>query len=152
MTDNATSWWMLSGHLFQNVMLLMMGSAEELPQAPSERPKFIEDMSDAEAAAAVSGVCVRKRNSRRRCGRRCRRGVGGVGGGVGGVGEVWEVWEEVYVGGGVGGGVEGVGGGVRGRRWYNLCKFDGNLHTHTYHNYHSCLCQLVWRTLATHAT
>ena len=89
MTDNATSWWMLSGHLFQNVMLLMMGSAEELPQAPSERPKFIEDMSDAEAAAAVSGVCVRKRNSRRRCGRcrRCRRGVGGsVGGGVGGGG------------------------------------------------------------------
>lgn len=39
-------------------MLLMMGSAEELPQAPSERPKFIEDMSEAEAAAAVSGVCV----------------------------------------------------------------------------------------------
>ena len=36
----------------------MMGSAEELPQAPSERPKFIEDMSEAEAAAAVSGVCV----------------------------------------------------------------------------------------------
>ena len=45
-------------HLLQNVMLLMMGSAEELPQAPSERPKFIEDMSEAEAAAAVSGVCV----------------------------------------------------------------------------------------------
>ena len=45
-------------HLLQNVMLLMMGSAEELPQAPSERPKFIEDMSEAEAAAAVSRVCV----------------------------------------------------------------------------------------------
>ena len=59
MTDNVSCWWMLSGHLFQNVMLLMMGSAEELPQAPLERPKFIEDMSDAEAAAAVSGVCVR---------------------------------------------------------------------------------------------
>lgn len=52
------NWWTLSGHLLQNVMLLMMGSAEELPQAPSERPKFIEDMSEAEAAAAVSGVCV----------------------------------------------------------------------------------------------
>ena len=62
-------WWMLSGHLFQNVMLLMMGSAEELPQAPLERPKFIEDMSDAEAAAAVSGVCVGGKSRRRRCGR-----------------------------------------------------------------------------------
>lgn len=35
-------------------MLLMMGSAEELPQAPSEKPRFLEDMSEAEAAAAVS--------------------------------------------------------------------------------------------------
>jgi len=38
-------------------MLLMMGSAEELPKAPSEKPRFLEDMSEAEAAAAVS-VCV----------------------------------------------------------------------------------------------
>ena len=51
----------------------MMGSAEELPQAPLERPKFIEDMSEAEAAAAVSGVCV-------------GGGVGGGGVGGGGVG------------------------------------------------------------------
>jgi ubiquitin carboxyl-terminal hydrolase 14 len=32
----------------------MMGSADELPTAPVEKPKFIEDMSETEAAAAVS--------------------------------------------------------------------------------------------------
>ena len=32
----------------------MMGSADELPSAPKEKPKFIEDMTDEEAAAAVS--------------------------------------------------------------------------------------------------
>ena len=35
-------------------MLMMMGSAEALPSAPTERTKFIEDMTDAEAASAVS--------------------------------------------------------------------------------------------------
>ncbi len=40
----------------QNAMLMLMGSAEELPQAPAERPRFIEDMSDSEAVAAVSLV------------------------------------------------------------------------------------------------
>ena len=34
-------------------MLLMMGSAEQLPQAPVQK-KFLEDMPEAEAAAAVS--------------------------------------------------------------------------------------------------
>lgn len=38
----------------QNAMLMMMGSAEALPSAPTERPKFIEDMTEAEAASAVS--------------------------------------------------------------------------------------------------
>ena len=37
-------------------MLLMMGSAEALPTAPVEKPKFIEDMSEEDAAAAVSVV------------------------------------------------------------------------------------------------
>ena len=40
--------------LSQNAMLMMMGSAEALPSTPAERPKFIEDMSEAEAASAVS--------------------------------------------------------------------------------------------------
>lgn len=34
----------------------MMGSVGELPSAPKEQPKFIEDMSDAEATAAVSYI------------------------------------------------------------------------------------------------
>ena len=79
----------------------MMGSAEELPQAPSERPKFIEDMSEAEAAAAVSGVCVCV----------CWEGVGEFGASL----------TAIYT------------------------------HIHTCHNC-SYLCQLVWRTLATHVT
>ena len=33
---------------------MMMGSAEALPSAPAEKTKFIEDMSEAEAASAVS--------------------------------------------------------------------------------------------------
>ncbi len=32
----------------------MMGSADELPSAPVEKTKFIEDMTDEDAAAAVS--------------------------------------------------------------------------------------------------
>ena len=33
---------------------MLMGSAEELPTEPTERPKFIEDMTEEEAASAVS--------------------------------------------------------------------------------------------------
>lgn len=47
-------WGKSKGKIKENVMLLMMGSAEELPQAPSEKPRFLEDMSEAEAAAALS--------------------------------------------------------------------------------------------------
>lgn len=35
-------------------MLMMMGSADALPTAPTVKTKFIEDMSEQEAAAAVS--------------------------------------------------------------------------------------------------
>jgi len=38
-------------------MFLMMGSADELPAAPVEKPRFIEDMSEDDVAAAVSGFC-----------------------------------------------------------------------------------------------
>ena len=37
-----------------NANFMMMGSADQLPEAPKERTKFIEDMTDLEAAAAVS--------------------------------------------------------------------------------------------------
>ena len=37
----------------QNAMLMMMGSAEALPSAPVKKTKFVEDMSEAEAASAV---------------------------------------------------------------------------------------------------
>ena len=33
---------------------MLMGSADELPTEPKERPKFIEDMTEEEAASAVS--------------------------------------------------------------------------------------------------
>jgi len=36
------------------MMLLMMGSAEALPEAPATKTVFIEDMSDAQFAKAVS--------------------------------------------------------------------------------------------------
>lgn len=42
------------GAAIQNATLLMMGSVGDLPSAPKEQPKFIEDMSEAEATAAVS--------------------------------------------------------------------------------------------------
>ena len=34
--------------------LMLMGSVDSLPEAPKERTKFIEDMTELEAAAAVS--------------------------------------------------------------------------------------------------
>ena len=39
-----------------NVTFMLMGSADSLPEAPKERTKFIEDMTESEAAAAVSKV------------------------------------------------------------------------------------------------
>ena len=38
-----------------NATFMLMGSADSLPQAPKEKTKFIEDMTESEAAAAVSG-------------------------------------------------------------------------------------------------
>ena len=35
-------------------MLLMMGTADELPQAPTEKHLFMEDMSEDQLATAVS--------------------------------------------------------------------------------------------------
>ena len=37
-----------------NVTFMLMGSADSLPEAPKEKTKFIEDMTESEAAAAVS--------------------------------------------------------------------------------------------------
>ena len=34
-------------------MLLMMGTADALPQAPVEKPQFVEDMTEAQLASAV---------------------------------------------------------------------------------------------------
>lgn len=34
-------------------MFLMMGSVDELPSEPREKPKFVEDMSDTQLASAV---------------------------------------------------------------------------------------------------
>lgn len=40
-------------------MVLMMGSKEEdVPVEPTEKPSFIEDMTEAERNTAVSTVCV----------------------------------------------------------------------------------------------
>lgn len=36
----------------------MMGSVGELPSAPEKKVKFIEDMTEAEATAAVSSIKV----------------------------------------------------------------------------------------------
>ena len=38
----------------QGMNLLMMGSAEELPQAPAEKTVFVEDMSEDQLMSAVS--------------------------------------------------------------------------------------------------
>ena len=35
-------------------MFMLMGSADELPTAPKEQTKFIEDMTEAEAAKLVN--------------------------------------------------------------------------------------------------
>ncbi len=46
---------------FKNVTFMMMGSADELPSAPPEPIKFLEDMSESEAAAVSE--CERERES-----------------------------------------------------------------------------------------
>ena len=38
----------------QGVTLLMMGSVGELPEAPAQKTVFVEDMTDAQLASAVS--------------------------------------------------------------------------------------------------
>ena len=42
--------------MFQGATLLMMGSADELPTEPAEKPIFVEDMSDSQLAKAVSSL------------------------------------------------------------------------------------------------
>ena len=39
-------------------MLLMMGSADALPEAPKTKTQFIEDMSDAQVAKAVCFIQI----------------------------------------------------------------------------------------------
>lgn len=39
---------------FQGATLLMMGTADELPQAPAQKPVFMEDMTEQQLASAVS--------------------------------------------------------------------------------------------------
>ena len=38
----------------QGVTLLMMGTADDLPQVPAEKPVFMEDMTEQQLATAVS--------------------------------------------------------------------------------------------------
>lgn len=38
-------------------MLLMMGTAEELPQEPVQKTVFMEDMTEQQLASAVSVLC-----------------------------------------------------------------------------------------------
>lgn len=40
--------------LLQGMTLLMMGSAEALPEEPAVRPMFVEDMTEEQLASAVS--------------------------------------------------------------------------------------------------
>ena len=44
--------------LFQGMMLLMMGSADALPEAPVAKTVFVEDMSDAQVAKAVCSSVI----------------------------------------------------------------------------------------------
>ena len=38
---------------FQNANLLMMGSVDEIPQAPVSKPVFLEDLNETQLARAV---------------------------------------------------------------------------------------------------
>ena len=48
------SWDNTKSKVKNNVTFMLMGSADSLPEAPKERTKFIEDMTESEAAVAVS--------------------------------------------------------------------------------------------------
>lgn len=39
--------------IFKGMTLLMMGSAEALPEEPAVRPMFVEDMTEEQLASAV---------------------------------------------------------------------------------------------------
>lgn len=39
---------------FQGAVILLLGTKDELSAAPTEVPKFIEDMNESELASAVS--------------------------------------------------------------------------------------------------
>ncbi|TNN67572.1 Ubiquitin carboxyl-terminal hydrolase 14 [Liparis tanakae] len=45
---------MVKGGTLKGMTLLMMGSAEALPEEPSVRPMFVEDMTEEQLASAVS--------------------------------------------------------------------------------------------------
>uniref|UniRef100_A0A914VZQ4 Ubiquitin carboxyl-terminal hydrolase n=1 Tax=Plectus sambesii TaxID=2011161 RepID=A0A914VZQ4_9BILA len=47
------SWGALGGVLKKGDLLMMMGSADAVPTAPTGKTKFLEDMTDAQAAAAM---------------------------------------------------------------------------------------------------
>ena len=47
--------WYFSLIFAQGITLLMMGSVGELPQAPAQKTVFVEDMTEAQLASAVSG-------------------------------------------------------------------------------------------------
>lgn len=49
--------------LQNNAVILLLGTKEEVPTEPQERPKFIEDMNESELASAVSD----RVEHRRRC-------------------------------------------------------------------------------------
>lgn len=46
-------WGALGGVLKKGDLLMMMGSADAVPTAPVAKTKFLEDMTDAQAAAAM---------------------------------------------------------------------------------------------------
>lgn len=41
----------------QGAVILLLGTKEEVPKEPVERPKFIEDMNESEIATAVCTKC-----------------------------------------------------------------------------------------------
>lgn len=45
--------WPEGSELNDGCMFMLMGSSEKLPEAPVEKPKFVEDMNDSELAAAL---------------------------------------------------------------------------------------------------
>ena len=47
-------WSNIKSKVKNNATFMMMGSADSLPEAPKQKTKFLEDMTDTEAAAAVS--------------------------------------------------------------------------------------------------